>query len=201
MDLGDGMKLEGVKTFCYLGDMLNGEGGSDSMTVARVRCAWKKFRELSGVLTRRGVLLKLNGKVYATCVRSALIYGSETWVMNVEQQRRLEMVEMRMVRWMCGISLRERKPNDELWKMMGIEPVMDVVKRNRLRWLGPVLRKDESDWVRREMEMNVEGSRGRERPINTWLKMVEEEMWVRGLTRGDAENRVKWRRLSWGPQG
>ena len=37
---------------------------------------------------------------------------------------------------------RERggKTNDELWKMMGIEPVMDVVKRNRSRWLGHVLR-------------------------------------------------------------
>ena len=72
-----------------------------------------------------------------------------------------------MARWMCGISLRERKTNDELWKMMGIEPVIDVVKRNRLRWLGHVLRKDESDWVRRVMEMNVEGSRGRGRPRKT----------------------------------
>ena len=63
---------------------------------------------------------------------------------------------MRMVHWMCGVSLRERKTNDDLQNMMGIEPVMDVVKRNRLRWLGHVLRKDESDEVRRVMEMNVE---------------------------------------------
>ncbi len=62
-----------------------------------------------------------------------------------------------MVRWMCGVSLRERKTNDELRKMMGIEPVIDAVKRNRLRWFGHVLRKDESDWLRRVMEMNVEG--------------------------------------------
>ncbi len=34
LDLGDGVKLEGVKTFCSLRDMLNGEGGSDSATVA-----------------------------------------------------------------------------------------------------------------------------------------------------------------------
>ncbi len=34
LDLGNGMKMEGVKTFCYLGDMLNGEGGSDAVTVA-----------------------------------------------------------------------------------------------------------------------------------------------------------------------
>ncbi len=145
--------------------------------------------------------MKLKGKVYAACVRTVMIYGSETWVMNVEQQRRLERVKMQMVRWMCGVSLRERKTNDELRKMMGIEPVMDAVKRNSLRWFGHVLRKYESDWVRRVMEMNVEGRKGWGRPRKTWLKIVEEEMWARGLTRGDAENREKWRRLSWGPQG
>ena len=153
------------------------------------------------MLTKRGVSLKLKGKVYATCVRSTMIYGSETWVLNMEQQQRLERVEMRMVRWMCGVSLRERKTNDDLRKMMGIESVMDVVKRNRLRWLGHVLRKDESDWVRGVLEMSVVGSRGRGRLRKTWLKVVEEEMWARGLRRGDAENRVKWRRLSWGLQG
>ena len=68
--------------------------------------------------------------------------------------------------------------------MMGIEPVMDVVKRNRLRWLNHVFRKDESDWVRRVMEMNAEGCRGRGRPRKTWLKVVEEEMRVRGVNKG-----------------
>ena len=76
-------------------------------------------------------------------------------------------------------SIVERKTNDDLRKMMGIESVMDVVKRNRLRWLGHVLRKDESDWVRGVLEMSVVGSRGRGRPRKTWLKVVEEEMRVR----------------------
>ena len=65
---------------------------------------------------------------------------------------------------MRSIVERERKTNDDLRKMMGIEPVMDVVKRNRLRWLGHVLRKDESDWVRGVLEMSVVGSGGRGRP-------------------------------------
>ena len=41
----------GVSKFCYLGDMLNGEGGSRLASISRVRCGWKKFRELSGILT------------------------------------------------------------------------------------------------------------------------------------------------------
>ena len=58
--------------------------------------------------------LKLKGKVYVTCVRSAMVYGSETWAMNVEQSARLERTEMGMVRWMCGVSLRDKVVSAEL---------------------------------------------------------------------------------------
>jgi hypothetical protein len=201
LDLGDGVVFEGVKHFCYLGDMLSGEGGSISATVARVRCAWKKFRELGGILTRRDMSLKLKGKVYVACVRSTMIYGSETWAMNLDQQNRLERTEMRMVRWMCGVSLRERKTSNELRKMIGIEPVLDVVMRGRLRWMGHVLRKDEDSWVKRVMNFNVEGCRVRGRPRKTWVNVVEGDMRGRGLQKKDAEDRVKWRALSWGLKG
>ena len=56
-----------------------------------------------------------------TCVRSAMVYGSETWAMNVEQSARLERTEMRMVRWMRGVSLRDRVPSAQLRERMGIE--------------------------------------------------------------------------------
>ena len=45
---GDEVCVENVGKFCYLGDTLNGNGGVNSASVARVRCAWKKFKELSG---------------------------------------------------------------------------------------------------------------------------------------------------------
>ena len=104
------MKLEGVKTFCYLRDIVNGEGRSDSAMVAGVRCAWKKFWELSGMLTKRGVSLKLKGKVYATCVRSTMIYGSETWVLNKEQQQRLSQTRKVL------IYQKNRELNDDILK-------------------------------------------------------------------------------------
>ena len=56
--------------------MLNGGGGADSASVARVHCTWRKFKELSVILTKEVSSLKLKGKVYMTCVRSAMVYGS-----------------------------------------------------------------------------------------------------------------------------
>ena len=62
----------GVRKFCYLGDMLNGEAGSRLASISRVGCDWKKFRELSGILTSKKVALRLKGKVYGACVRSSI---------------------------------------------------------------------------------------------------------------------------------
>ena len=45
-DTRNGDILESVGKFCYLGDMVNADGGADSAVVVRVRRAWKKFREL-----------------------------------------------------------------------------------------------------------------------------------------------------------
>ena len=62
-----------------------------------------------------------------------MVYGSEMWAMMAEQNGRLECMEMRILRWMCGVLLRDRVPRAELRERMGIESVSDAVKRNRLR--------------------------------------------------------------------
>lgn len=38
-------KLEVTRSFCYLGDVTNKLGGSYSVTISRIRSAWKKFYE------------------------------------------------------------------------------------------------------------------------------------------------------------
>src|SRR5260221_386287 len=102
LDIVNGVVLENVGKFCYLGDMINADGGDDSAVVARVQSAWKKFRELSPILTRKGASLLLKGKVYRSCVRSWMIYSSETWA---EHEAKLERAEMRMIRMMRRVSL------------------------------------------------------------------------------------------------
>ena len=71
----------------------------------------------------------------------------------------------------------------------------DAVKRNRLRWLGHGLRKDDDDWVKKIMSFEVEGKRGRGRPRMTWSQVVERDMRECGLKREDATDRERWRRL------
>ena len=50
-NLIDEIELEIVDNFCYLGDSLNSESGSDASIVTRVRAAWGKSCQLFPLLT------------------------------------------------------------------------------------------------------------------------------------------------------
>ena len=43
-----------------------------------------------------------------------MVYGSETRSMKVKDMQRLERAERMKVRWMCVVSLKDRKTNEEL---------------------------------------------------------------------------------------
>ena len=50
-DLAKGLVVYGetygcVKSFCYLGDTLDGDGGADLAATARIRNGWMKFRDI-----------------------------------------------------------------------------------------------------------------------------------------------------------
>jgi hypothetical protein len=191
--LDDGGQLECVDRFCYLGDMLGVGGGAEEASRTRVKCAWGKFMELAPLLTTRGASLKLKGKIYRVCVRSVLVYGSETWAMKLDDVHRLERNEMVTVRWMCGVTLKDRKSNLELLQRLGIEGVGDVVRRGRLRWFGHVERKSKEDWVSKCRHLIVEGPRGKGRGRKTWSECVNDDMKRLELRSEDAQDRGVWR--------
>mgnify|MGYP003454445976 CR=1 FL=1 len=154
-----GQDLECVDKFCYPGDTIAAGGGAGEASRARVRCAWAKFRELAPILTSRGASLKVKGRVYKTCVQSVLLYGSETWPVTTEDMQCVERAERMMIRWMCGVSLKNRISSAELYGRLGVEEVADVMRRGRLRWFGHLERKDTGDWVSACRYFEVAGPR------------------------------------------
>ena len=54
IQLEDGT-IEEVKSFCYLGDILQSEAGAERAVRGRVSQAWMKWREISALLCNRNV--------------------------------------------------------------------------------------------------------------------------------------------------
>ena len=190
----DGQPVEKVGAFCYLGDTLAADGSADLAVNARVNSGWNKFREVSSILTGKFISWKRKGKIYDSCVRSCMTYACETWPMTESNMRKLVTTENRMIRYMCGVSWRDKKSSSDLLKEVGLEGIEVIVRRSRLRWYGHVRRKEDDDWVKRCMDMKVEGVRSRGRPMKTWRENVIKDMRETGLKEGDVSDRLKWRR-------
>jgi len=53
-----------------------------------------------------------------------MLHGSETWPIRKENVVALQRAaEMRMVRWMCGIKLKDRFPSKKLRERLGVDDI------------------------------------------------------------------------------
>ena len=184
-------KLEVVASFCYLGDMLSAAGGCELSTTTRVKTAWKKFKELKPVLCH--LSFKTRGRVYSTCVRSAMLHASETWPVTKPCLQRLQRNDRAMIRQICNV-----KPQDtatirstELLARLGIEDLDLILKERRLRWYAHVERSNGA--VKTAFDIQVNGKRGPGRPKMTWKQLTERDHREWKLSAIDPHDRDTWR--------
>ena len=79
-------------------------------------------------------------------MQSSMLHVSDTWPVR-KNEIALQQAEMKMIRWMCAIKLKDRVPSKELRERLGLDDIMSlfVLQQNRLRWYGHVLRKEDND--------------------------------------------------------
>ena len=109
-----GEELQRVPHFNYLGSSVEETGGTTTYISQRLSAAWVNGKRCSGVLCDRRMPVKLRGEVYKIVVRPALLYGAETWATTRGQEARLEVNEMRLLRWMCGVTRRDKIRNEHI---------------------------------------------------------------------------------------
>ena len=68
---------------------------------------------------------------------------------------------------MAHVWWEDRVTTEEVRRRCGVKDIMDVLKRNRLRWYGHVRRRGNDHVLSKAAEMEVEGVRPRGRPKKT----------------------------------
>ena len=75
-----------------------------------------------------------------------LTFGTATWAMKAENLHSLERAECMMVRWICRMSLKDKKQSEVLYSLLGVQSVAESVRCGRLRWFGHLEHKSGDDW-------------------------------------------------------
>ena len=104
--------------------------------------------------------------VYRSCVRSAMLYGSETWCLRENEITNIRRTKTKESNVWCKTDGEKR--TEDLMEMLGLkETVGQMEKANGLRWYGHVLRTDDGHVLRKALEFEVKGKRKRGQPKKT----------------------------------
>ena len=81
--------------------------------------------------------------MYKSVVRPAMLYGMETVPLTERQVEKLEVAELKMVRWAMGVTRKDKIRNEYVRGTAKIEKLEDKLRNARLRWYGHVKRREE----------------------------------------------------------
>ena len=128
-------------------------------------------------------------------VRLAMVYGLETMAVTKKQVKKMEVAEMKMLRFAMGVTRKDKIRNKYIRGTVKVEWLGIKMREARLRWYGHIMRRDQEYVGRKMIEMELPGKRKRRRPKRRSLDVVKEDMGEVGAKEMDVENRTVWRQI------
>ena len=86
----------------------------------------------TGVLCDHNILLWLKEKFYRAAIRPALLYSTECWAIKKYHAQKMSVAEIRMLRSMCGNTMRDKMRNEDICTKIGAAPIEEKMRKNRL---------------------------------------------------------------------
>jgi hypothetical protein len=101
---------------------------------------------------------------------------------------------MRMLRWICGNTRRDRVQNDDIRERLWVTPVEEKLVQHRLRWFGHIERRPAEAPVRSGVISRSDNEkRGRGRPNLTWEECMKRDLKDWCITKELALDRREWK--------
>ena len=113
--------------------------------------------------------MRMKGVAYKACVRSMLMYGTETWAIKAGMFQRLRPTERRMLRMICRVTLKDMVESMMTASRVGVHDLEEHLRQKRLRWFGHIVRRDVEVEIKKVFELKIEGQRKRGRPVKNGL--------------------------------
>ena len=113
-----------------------------------------------------------------------MLYEAETWATTERQEARIEINEMRMLRWMCGATRKDKIRNEHIRGTTKVAQASKKITERRLKWYDHVTREEEHV-VARVIKNEKRGKRKRVRPKTRWKDVCRRDMHTVRLRAGE----------------
>ena len=128
-----GEKVKRAKNFTYLGSTVSSDGKCEKEVRRRIQARWMSWKKMSGVLCDRKLSAKVKGKMYKSVVKPTMLYGMETVAVMERQVGKMEVAELKMVRWALGVTKKDKIRNEYVRRTAKIAKLGDKLRNAWLR--------------------------------------------------------------------
>ena len=150
------------------------DGGCERDMVHRVNEGYRAWGVLESVLSIRGLGIKAKKCLYKRVIVPTALYGAEARGMRSAEKRNVNVLEIKCLRSLVGVSRMNRVRNEEVCRRAGIERELASRADQRvLRWVGHMERMDDYCMARRVLMVEVSGGQVRGRPRLGWMDGVK----------------------------
>ena len=116
-----GEPLEEVDRFKYLGLQVSADGGYEKDVEHRMNEGHRAWGVLKSVLSNRGLWMKAKECLYERLIVPTALYIAAAWGMRSAERRKVNVLEMKCLRSLVGVSRLNRVKNEEVRRGAGIE--------------------------------------------------------------------------------
>jgi hypothetical protein len=171
----ESVPLKQVDEFVYLKSLFTRNGKTDANVNRRVVAANRMNGALKRVVKNRRISKRARVAIHEGVLIPTIMYGSESWVLQKKDTSKLNAVEMRSLRNICGKNLNDRIRNECIRRECDMEEdVVTKIKKGMLRWFGHIERMDSERLTKKVYMGEVSGKRKCGRPRKKWLNQIEE---------------------------
>ncbi|KAI8515664.1 hypothetical protein Bbelb_064770 [Branchiostoma belcheri] len=175
--------VEKVPEFVFLGSVVPGTTSDIKRRIALAASAFGRLRKT--VWNRRDISKNLKVRLFQALILPIATYACETWTLKKSDELLLLSFEMRCLRVILCITLRDRIPNAEIRSRLGAEQtITDRIRTRRLRWFGHVMRRPTNTLVYKAYHQDFQNPRPRGRPPKRWKDQIQSDT---GITLSVAE--------------
>ena len=114
--------------------------GRDAIRASSVKRAafWTKWLQIAPFSSNRDIDLITRCDIYGACIRSVLMYCSETWVQTKAKSSSFKSADMKALRRFTVVTYTDRVSNEAVIKKSGLADLDKLQVRSRLRWYSHV---------------------------------------------------------------
>ncbi|KAI8513394.1 hypothetical protein Bbelb_100330 [Branchiostoma belcheri] len=136
-----GVQLEQVSTFKYLGAIIDETAGSSREVSARLGAARTALSSLDVIWKERVLKMSTKMRMLRALVWPVVTYGCEAWTLHAKDTQKTEAFEMKCYRKLLRVSWTEHRTNASVLEELGIgRSLLHMIRRRKLQYFGHVSR-------------------------------------------------------------